>query len=307
MAIDMNIDIGEVFKKLTSKGGSTGSSSGDGKKPSDPFVKVIAAGAVALVVVVLYLFFVYFPAQGENRIKEQKIAQINDLKSCVDDLSGDIATAMKDLSSAKSRYKELTNLFHTGQELDDLYRHISMLALTNQLMVSKIKKSGEHPVFEVEQSLGSNDVMDPPPPPIMPSDDANGAGLMGGPVSSCDNIQGSSQMSMDDGNAPNEEGLQDPALMGGGVPDGESKPQKVAYYELRVEFEISGNYANYTNFRKGLAKLKKIININQEKIIVLESKTKKGEVKIETVLAIYRLPANDSEKYVINNQQENSL
>ena len=115
-------------------------------------------------------------------------------------------------------------------------------------------------------------------------------------------------MLTDGSGALEEEAFQEPPmLMGDMSEEGGEKPKKVAYYELKVEFEISGNYANYTNFRKGLAKLKKIININQEKIIVLESKTKKGEVKVETVLAIYRLPANDSEKYATDNQQEDLL
>lgn len=305
MAIDMNVDIGEIFKKLTSKKGSSGSG-GDGKKPNDPFAKVIIAGVVALVVVVVYLFFIYFPAQEENRIKEQKIAQINDLKTCIAELSGNITTATKDLSSAKAQYKKLTNLFHTGRELDDLYRHISMLALTNQLMVSKIKKSGESPVFETGQTLNNGDAMDISMPP--PEFDTNEANIENSSLSACDNIQSSNQMLTDGSGALEEEAFQEPPmLMGGMSEEGGEKPKKVAYYELKVEFEISGNYANYTNFRKGLAKLKKIININQEKIIVLESKTKKGEVKVETVLAIYRLPANDSEKYATDNQQEDLL
>lgn len=304
MAIDMNVDIGEIFKKLTSKKGSSGSG-GDGKKPNDPFAKVIIAGVVALVVVVVYLFFIYFPAQEENRIKEQKIAQINDLKTCIAELSGNITTATKGLSSAKAQYKKLTNLFHTGRELDDLYRHISMLALTNQLMVSKIKKSGESPVFEIGQALNNGDAMDISMPPEF---DTNEANIENSSLSACDNIQSSNQMLTDGSGALEEEAFQEPPmLMGDMSEEGGEKPKKVAYYELKVEFEISGNYANYTNFRKGLAKLKKIININQEKIIVLESKTKKGEVKVETVLAIYRLPANDSEKYATDNQQEDLL
>jgi Tfp pilus assembly protein PilO len=76
------------------------------------------------------------------------------------------------------------------------------------------------------------------------------------------------------------------------------KVKKVAYYEFKVRFEIRGNYSNYTKFRKGMAELKKIINIDVEKIIVLESKTKKGEVKVSATLATYRLPANESEKTI---------
>ena len=176
-----------------------------------------------------------------------KISQIQFIQSEINTISDDIIKATKDLSDAQAKYQSLTKLFHTGKELDDLYRHISMLALTNQLMVSKIDKQGEEPVFEIEQ----------------PQQQENEVGLMNDALG-----------------------------------ESESKPKKVAYYEFKVRFEISGNYANYTSFRKGLAQLKKIINIDQEKIIVLQSETKKGEVKVTAVLAIYRLPANESEKYV---------
>jgi hypothetical protein len=46
-----------------------------------------------------------------------------------------------------------------------------------------------------------------------------------------------------------------------------------------------------------LAGLKKIINITKEKIIVLQSENKKGEVKVETIFSIYRLTITELEKY----------
>jgi len=243
MAIDMNVDIGEIFKNLFAKKGA------DGTKgvPLNPLMKTVIAGGITVVFIIFYVFFIYFPIEEENRLKQEKISQIEFIQSEIITISDDIVKATKDLSDAQAKYQSLTKLFHTGKELDDLYRHISMLALTNQLMVSKIDKQGEEPVFEIEQ----------------PQQQANGAGLTYDALG-----------------------------------EGESKPRKVAYYEFKVRFEISGNYANYTSFRKGLAQLKKIINIEQEKIIVLQSETKKGEVKVTAVLAIYRLPANESEKYV---------
>jgi Tfp pilus assembly protein PilO len=243
MAIDMNADIGEIFKNLFAKKGA------DGTKgiPLNPAMKTFIAGGIAVVFIILYVFFIYFPTEEENRLKQEKISQIQFIQSEINTISDDIIKATKDLSDAQAKYQSLTKLFHTGKELDDLYRHISMLALTNQLMVSKIDKQGEEPVFEIEQ----------------PQQQENEVGLMNDALG-----------------------------------ESESKPKKVAYYEFKVRFEISGNYANYTSFRKGLAQLKKIINIDQEKIIVLQSETKKGEVKVTAVLAIYRLPANESEKYV---------
>jgi Tfp pilus assembly protein PilO len=289
MAIDMNVDLGQVFKDLFAKG-KGGASNGKGSGPSDPFIKVAIAGGVALLLIVLYLFLVYFPTQAENRIKEQKISQINDLNSCLVELSDNISSARKNLSAAQAKYKKLTNLFHTGQELDDLYRHISMLALSNQLMVSKIQKAGERPVFEIEQFSNIDNEAE-----------ESFSTDMDNTISICDNIQ--TDEAPIEGDAFNDDFQGQFSDDGSG--DGQAqKPQKVAYYEFKVEFEISGDYASYTNFRKGLAKLEKIININQEKIIVLQSETKKGQVKVSTILAIYRLPANESEKFVTNSQEE---
>jgi len=77
--------------------------------------------------------------------------------------------------------------------------------------------------------------------------------------------------------------------------------QKVGYYEFSVDLEISGNYSQFTNFRNGLAQLKKIININKESIVVPgsdESESKGGDVQIAMLIATYRLPKNEAEKCV---------
>ena len=74
--------------------------------------------------------------------------------------------------------------------------------------------------------------------------------------------------------------------------------QKVGYYEFSVDLEISGNYTQFTNFRNGLAQLKKIININKESIIVPGSESKGGNVQITMTIATYRLPKNEAEKCV---------
>jgi len=233
MAIDMNADIGEIFKGLFSKKSGKNNSAGSKKSKGDknPYTKVIGAGAVVILIVALYVFFVYIPTQDELRVKEEKISQIDMMRIEVDVLSSKIEKAKMELSNAKKQYESLTQLFHTDKELEDLYRHISQLALMNQLMIAKLEKAGETPVFE--------------------------------------SIQPANQET--------------------------ENRKKVAYYEFKVKFEISGNYANYTKFRKGMAELKKIININEEQIIVLESETAKGEVKVSATLATYRLPVKGEE------------
>jgi Tfp pilus assembly protein PilO len=253
MAIDLNVDVGEIFKNLFSKKSSNKAVKGE----SNPYLKIIIVGLVVVLSIALYIFFFYIPNQQEIRIKEEKISQIEMMRTDIDMLSVNIIKAKKDLSDATKRYDSLTKLFHTDKELEDLYGHISQLALMNQLLVSNLEKVGEIPVFEIENE---------------------------------DNmaLETENEYSMDEyvQNDTSEQNI-----------------KKVAYYEFNVKFEISGNYANYTKFRKGMAELKKIININQENIVVLESETSKGEVKVSAILATYRLPANEDEKYITNNQE----
>jgi len=295
MAIDLNVDVGELFKNLLKKkGGSSpkgdgGKKDSGGKKPTDPFVKYVAIGVIFLVLIILYLFFIYFPMQEEKTIKEEKIAKIEDMKLCLSQLDMKITSSKSMLKFSKDRYKKLTKMFHSGQEIDDLYRHISMLALSNQLMVSKINKAGESAVFEIDKV--DNPDEETKTPVVQDVID----------TSICDSLN-FDQMGMN--GDMNFDPNQDPNMNMEEPVEGQTQKSKVAYYELKVQFEISGNYTSYTKFREGLAKLDKIININKENIIVLESETQKGQVKVDTVLAIYRLPANDAERYAENNNQE---
>ena len=197
-----------------------------------------------------YIYFIYLPTQEELRINNEKISQIEILRSEITVLENRIVKAQVDLDEAEKEYERRTKLFHTDKELEDLYGHISMLAMKNQLMVTKIEKGVENPIFDETQS------------------------------SICDR------------NLSNADNTDDFNM--------QEAPQlkKVAYYEFLVYLEISGNYNNYTNFRNGLAELKKIINIMRESVVVLESETRRGDVKVSSSIATYRLPANESEKCI---------
>ena len=250
MAIDMNVDVGAMIKGLFSKK----TSQGEAKAPQNPYVKTLISIVTVLILIASYIYFIYLPTQEELRINNEKISQIEILRSEITVLENRIVKAQVDLEEAEKEYERRTTLFHTDKELEDLYGHISMLAMKNQLMVTKIEKGVENPIFDETQSSIC---------------DRN--------LSNADNT--------DDFNMQ-----ESPQL------------QKVAYYEFLVDLEISGNYNNYTNFRNGLAKLKKIINIMRESIVVLESETRRGDVKVASSIATYRLPANESEKCIQSEQ-----
>ena len=250
MAIDMNVDVGEMIKGLFSKK----TSQGEAKAPQNPYVKTVISIVTVLILIASYIYFIYLPTQEELRINNEKLSQIEILRSEVTILENRIVKAKVDLDEAEKEYERRTTLFHTGQEIEDLYGHISMLAMKNQLMVTKIEKGVEQPIFDEAQSSICN--------------------------RNLSNTENSDDFNMQES----------PQL------------KKVAYYEFLVDLEISGKYKNYTNYRNGLAKLKKIINIMRESIIVLESETRRGDVKVSSSIATYRLPANESEQCIQSEQ-----
>ena len=254
MAINMNADVGAMIKGLFSKK----TSQGEAKAPQNPYVKTLISIVTVLILIASYIYFIYLPTQEELRINNEKLSQIEILRSEITVLSDRIVKAQADLDEAEKEYERRTTLFHTDKELEDLYGHISMLAMKNQLMVTKIEKGVEKPIFEVITSETQSSICD---------------GSLSNTVNSDDfNMQEASQL------------------------------KKVAYYEFLVDLEISGNYNNYTNFRHGLAELKKIINIMRESVVVLESETRRGDVKVSSSIATYRLPANESEKCIQSEQ-----
>ena len=83
--------------------------------------------------------------------------------------------------------------------------------------------------------------------------------------------------------------------------EGLEPKREVAFYKISVGFEFIGNYLGYTNFRRDLAKSKKIINIERERITVLppdNDKGGQGVVAISATLSTFRFPNSDAERYL---------
>ncbi len=148
MAIDMNVDVGAMIKGLFSKK----TSQGEAKAPQNPYVKTLISIVTVLILIASYIYFIYVPTQEELRINNEKLSQIEILRSEVTVLENRIVKAQADLDEAEKEYERRTKLFHTDKELEDLYGHISMLAMKNQLMVTKIEKGVEKPIFDEAQS-----------------------------------------------------------------------------------------------------------------------------------------------------------
>ena len=245
MALDMNVDMGALIKGLFSKKDKK-----EGVKSApNPHAKTALIVVIVLSLIGLYIYFIYIPTQEDLRIKNDKISQIESIRFEIEELTSDIENAQKELAIAQEEYERRTTLFHTDKELEDLYGQISMLAMQNSLMVTKIEKGFEMPVFGEGSCADEN--MD------------------------------------EEGFVDDEQFIDDEMSV---------QLQKVGYYEFVVNLEISGNYTQFTNFRNGLSQLKKIININNESIVVPGEGSSVGNVKVSSKIATYRLPKNEAEE-----------
>lgn len=244
MAIDWNADVGVILKSLFSKE----KESKPDQSPKSPYAKLLVPVLCAVVALVLLVVFVLNPLWKEREVKQNKVNQIASMRQEVEGLREEVTHAAKVLEEAQLRFDKITKLFHTNQELEDLYRHISRLALIHNLLIATLEKNGEKPVFELDPMLGE-------------------AGKNGQPQEETPSF--------------------DPLT--GEVPEGSSR--NVAYYKIQVKFEITGNYGSYTLFRRDLAQLEKIVNIDKETIHVVDSKKKNGNVQVIAVFSTYRLPS----------------
>jgi len=152
MALDMDIDIGSLIKGLFSK---KESKDGAASAPN-PHGKTALVVIAVLVFIGLYVYFVYIPTQKELQIKNDKISQIESIKSDIAGLTISIETAEKDLLLAEAEFNRRSKLFHNEKELEDLYGEISLLAMSNKLTITKIEKGIEMPIFS-EGFCGDDD------------------------------------------------------------------------------------------------------------------------------------------------------
>jgi Tfp pilus assembly protein PilO len=268
MAIDTNMDVGALLKGLFSK---KDPKEGEGAKSApSPHTKTAMVIVLVLAAIGLYIYFIYLPTQADLKIKNEKISQIESLKYEIEELTNNIEVAEKELDLAQQEYARRTNLFHTDKELEDLYGQISLLAMQNQLIITKIEKGIERPIFTGNSCAANNDISN-----------------------------------MDELGAMDESEYGDESEY---IDEEATKLEKVGYYQFVVNLEILGNYNRFTDFRNGLAQLEKIINIDKESIVVLRvdsesSAAKAGDVKVTSVIATYRLPKNEEEKCANPDQQ----
>lgn len=255
MAIDMNADIGEILKGLFSR--NTEKTVATSKE--NPYKNIILAGGGVVSVALLYLFIIFLPMQNEMSTKYEQVSQIGQLNFEIARLEQEVLLAKDSLIKRKSEFEQMSKRFLGRGDLGKLYRYISRLALTHKVLIDKLNKISEVPIFQLppetdqndfdfDMGMGDSDAEFDAPPPDMNADDLDA-------------------------------------------------PKAVAYYRLLIQLDVSTNFLAWSRLKRDLAKLDKIIVIESEQIKLIKSKQEKGRVKVSLVLAAYRWPANDIEKY----------
>ena len=196
--------------------------------------------------------------------QENDITLMQQNQMQMDDLNMQITNLKEEIKIVEPEYKKNSALFHSKKEVEDLYQSISNFALANGLSIVNISKEEPKPV---KGDLPNSGMMDPNMDPNMmdPNMDPN----MMDP-----NMDPSMDPNMMDPNM-------DPMAM-----DGEGG--SVLYYKIPVKYEIRGTFLGYLKFRRALSKSNKVVNFDNEEILLL--KEPQGQVLSKGTISIVGLP-----------------
>ena len=246
-----NIDLNEIISKLKNS---------EIFKDKKLLIKIgIFSGAFLLSIIVYYSFISPVIKQQKQNIStmEMNIMEIENLKFQIQD-------AKEQTKNLEPEYFANSVLFHSKEEVEDLYQSISNFALANGLTIVNIKKGKPEGVKGELPGMNSNVEM---------IDDGMGNMI---PVANDDGGM------IDDGSG----GIVDEqsGLIG---EDGE-EGGNVLYYKLPVDYEIMGTFMGYLKFRRALSKSLKVINFDKEEINLL--KQPQGQVLAKGTISIVGLP-----------------
>ncbi len=178
--MDMN-DLGQELKKLLGKKSSGASAEeAKAKKPKKDEIKgessaarqardVIIAVIFILSVSVAYVFMYYLPRQEAIEQKIEKLKEVTEKESQIPSLTDQISNRGQFLEESKERYAKILTYFDKSEELEDLYKSVSDLAISHKLAVINIhakEKPKEKPKpVAAPVTAADGTVTTPPPPP----------------------------------------------------------------------------------------------------------------------------------------------
>jgi Tfp pilus assembly protein PilO len=255
----------------------------------------IFVGAFLISIIIYYSFI--SPVIDRQ---EASIELMNKNRQAIESCSSGADEALIQTIEMEPEFFANSVLFHSKEEVEDLYQSISNFALANGLTIVNIKKGNPK---GVKDSLGNDDGMMMDDGSGMMIDDGSGmmmddgSGMMGD-GGGCLSDDGSGMM-MDDGSGMmmgDGSGMMDDGsgMMddGSGMMDdgsgGEGEGGPFLYYQIPVDYEIMGTFLGYLKFRRALSKSLKVINFDKEEITALAQP--QGNVIAKGTISIVGLP-----------------
>ena len=221
----------------------------------------IFCGAFILSIIIYYNLVTPTLKQQREQISimENNIVEIDNLTMQLED-------TLFQNSELKPLYFKNSVLFHSKEEVEDLYQSISNFALANGLSIVNIKKGDP-------TGVGGE----------LPIED-DGDGMIDDGSGNYDDGSGN----YDDGSGNYDDGSGNYDDGSGNYDDGSGESGNILYYKIPVNYEIMGSFLGYLKFRRELSKSLKVINFDKEEIEAL--KEPPGQILAKGTISIVGLP-----------------
>lgn len=163
MAINLDADVGELFKSLVSglrspKGEKTTRRPGreKGRRSLKPYRTVIVLALCMGASVTAFIGAYALPEYQKNIALAKKVYELRGKKEQLPSITSQIATFRGQLDTGTAQYKGLLDAFDDTADIEDLYNAISSLAVVNMLTIQNMQKgsSMKHPTLKaVDQTF----------------------------------------------------------------------------------------------------------------------------------------------------------
>lgn len=162
MAINLNADMGSVFKNLINKhgGGTNASASMEAYKNAVVILILIAILSAS------YINFIYLPMQAENLKKKEELDKVLEMKNQLAVLDNQIAILQKKLDKSKEKYIESLSHFGNSEDLGELYQTVSALAAKYNLVVLNVREIPPAPKTDAKTPAVSPNTPPTPAPAV---------------------------------------------------------------------------------------------------------------------------------------------
>lgn len=150
MSVDMNMDVGTFFKNLFQKSNS---------KNKDINNNYIIYIAILIVISIFFLALYYIPKSNSIEQKKNQLNEMNTIQNDINMLDERIIQLKKEIKILEDKANKLGPLFHNENEVEALFKLISMESLRYGLTITKLNKGDEVVVFT--KSKNENGITDP--------------------------------------------------------------------------------------------------------------------------------------------------